>query len=282
MATTGFDDALDVRFRLRAVHVGVALSVVGGLTIGAYALATWDRPNRTGLMIVAAVAQLVALGAERLPWDTIARSRMAEPAFVAWSAVLVAVFATAAGLDGGLESPLTFSLFLPLAYAANSYPTRSMLAVGAADLIALGILVAVGESVPAQDAAVVGVLLAVGATLCVSQARNQGKRQADLARVSRADVLTGVLNRHGLRERLDGELAAADRTARPLALVIIDLEAFHRVNETQGHDAGDELLIWVTARLRDLLRPSDALGRTGGDEFTIVAPTFSRISGEAF
>ncbi|MBJ7330227.1 MAG: diguanylate cyclase [Solirubrobacteraceae bacterium] len=280
MATPGFDDALDVRFRLRAVHVGVGLSILGGLTIGAYALATWDRPHRTGLLVVAAVALLLALAAERLPWDTIARSRMAEPAFVAWSALLVAVFATAAGLDGGLESPLTFALFLPLAYAANSYPTRSMLAVGAADLLALGILVAVGEQVPAQDAAVVGVLLTIGAMLCVSQARNQGKRQAELAHVSRSDVLTGALNRHGLRERLDGELSAADRTARPLALVIIDLEAFHHVNQTQGHDAGDDLLVWVTARLRDLLRPSDALGRTGGDEFTIVAPTAGHAEAE--
>lgn len=280
MATRGFDDTLDVRFRLRAVHVGVGLSVICGLVIAAYAAATWGEPHRGGLLAVAAAAIGLGAGAERLPWATIARSRISELAFVAWGAMLVVVITTAAALDGGVASPLTFGLFLPLAYVANSYPTRSVLAVGALDLAALGILVVVGDGVPWQDAATVGVLLALGAVLCVWQARNHARRQAELAHVSRADPLTGVLNRHGLRERLDGELSAADRTARPLALVLVDLQGFHGVNETQGFDAGDDLLRWTATRLRELLRPNDALGRTGGDEFAIVAPTASREDAE--
>lgn len=280
MSTPGFDDTLDVRFRLRAVHVGVGLSVICGLVIAAYALLTWDRPHRGGLLAVAAAALLLAAAAERLPWARIARSRIAELAFVAWGAVLVVVLAAAAGLDGGVRSPLTFALFLPLAYVANSYPTRSVLTVGVVDLLALAALVVVAEGVPWQDAATVGVLLTLGAVLCVWQARNHARRQSELARVSRADALTGALNRHGLRERLDGELSAADRTARPLALVLVNLHDFQAVNETHGHAAGDELLQWTANRLRELLRPSDALGRTGGDEFAIVAPTAGREEAE--
>lgn len=280
MDTHRFDDTLDVRFRLRAVHVGVGLSVICGLIVAAYAAATWDRPHRGGLLVVAGAAVLLGAGAERLPWASIARSRISELAFVTWSALLVVALALAAGLDGGVRSPLVFALFLPLAYVATSYPTRSVLAVGAVDLVALAALVAVADGVPWQDAAAVGILLSLGAVLCVWQARNHARRQADLARVSRADALTGALNRHGLRERLDGELSAADRTARPLALVLVDLHDFQIVNETQGHDAGDELLQWTASRLRELLRPNDALGRTGGDEFAIVAPTAGREEAE--
>ena len=280
MAAHRFDDTLDVRFRLRAVHVGVGLSVICGLVIAAYAAATWDRPHRQALLGVAVGAILLGVAAERLPWASIARSRIAELAFVTWSALLVVVLALAAGLDGGIPSPLTFALFLPLAYVATSYPTRSVLAVGTVDLVAVAVLVVVADEVPWQDAAAVAVLLALGAVLCVWQARNHARRQADLARVSRADALTGALNRHGLRERLDGELSAADRTARPLALVLVDLHDFQSVNETQGHEAGDELLQWTANRLRELLRPSDALGRTGGDEFAIVAPTAGREEAE--
>lgn len=280
MSTRGFDDTLDVRFRLRAVHVGVGLSVVCGLVIAAYAALTWDGPHRGGLLAVAAAAVLLGALAERLPWARIARSRSAELAFVSWSVLLVVVLAAAAAVDGGVRSPLTFALFLPLAYAATSYPTRSVLTVGAVDLAALAILVAVAEGVPWQDAATVGVLLTIGAGLCVWQARNHARRQAELAHVSRADTLTGALNRHGLRERLDGELAAADRTARPLALVLVDLHDFQAINEQHGHDAGDELLAWTATRLRELLRPNDALGRTGGDEFAIVAPTAGRDEAE--
>lgn len=273
MGGRGFDDTLDVRFRLRAVHVGVGLSVICGLIIAGYALSTWDRPHRGGLLAVAAAALVLAAGAERLPWATIARSRVAELAFVTWSSLLVVVLAVAAALDGGVRSPLVFALFLPLAYVATSYPTRSVLMVGVVDLLALAGLVAVAEGVPWQDAAAVAVLLALGAVLCVWQARNHARRQAELSRVSRADPLTGALNRHGLRERLDGEVSAADRTARPLSLVLVDLREFRAVTETQGHDAGDELLQWTAGRLRDLLRPNDALGRAAEHEFAIVAPT---------
>jgi diguanylate cyclase (GGDEF)-like protein len=276
MSPRSFDDTLDVRFRLRAVHVGVGLSVICGLVIATYALATWDRPHRGGLLLVAGAAVLLGAVAERLPWATIARSRMSELAFVTWSALLVVVLAAAAALDDGVRSPLTFALFLPLAYVATAYPTRSVLTVGAVDLLALAGLVAVAEGVPWQDAAAVGVLLALGALLCVWQARNHARRQGELARVSRADPLTGALNRHGLRERLDGEVSAADRTARPLALVLVDIQGFAPLVEARGHDAGDDLLQWTTVRLRELLRPNDALGRASEHEFAIVAPTAGR------
>jgi diguanylate cyclase (GGDEF)-like protein len=114
------------------------------------------------------------------------------------------------------------------------------------------------------------------ALLCTWYARHQDRRRTDLARISRADPLTGSLNRRGFGERFQAELNAADRSGQPLGLLQIDLDKFKEINDTQGHAAGDELLIWVVRTLQELLRPTDWVGRLGGDEFAILLPGASR------
>ena len=66
--------------------------------------------------------------------DRLLRGRWLEPFFIAWSSSLIVLIAFASGLDGGTASPLTSLFFLPLVFAALSYPLKSMLAVGALDL----------------------------------------------------------------------------------------------------------------------------------------------------
>ena len=90
---------------------------------------------------------------------------------------------------------------------------------------------------------------------------------AELRSLAEKDQLTGVLNRHAL----DRCLATAVRD-RPdgLLLVFLDLDGFKEVNDEHGHDAGDVVLRTVAARLHDAVRPSDDIGRYGGDEFVIV------------
>jgi diguanylate cyclase len=85
-----------------------------------------------------------------------------------------------------------------------------------------------------------------------------------------ADPLTGLPNRRGLYEAFRNVLPNA--SARYLAAVyLLDLDGFKAINDTLGHDAGDELLIQVARRLQMLLRTSDVVARLGGDEFVIVA-----------
>jgi diguanylate cyclase (GGDEF)-like protein/PAS domain S-box-containing protein len=84
------------------------------------------------------------------------------------------------------------------------------------------------------------------------------------------DGLTGLANRALFRDRLDQSLARSSRTAESLGVLFVDLDGFKQVNDTLGHDAGDQLLEEVAKQFSAVIRPSDTLARLGGDEFAIL------------
>ena len=85
--------------------------------------------------------------------------------------------------------------------------------------------------------------------------------------VAQHDVLTGLPNRSLLQDRLGQAVARADRSGRPVWVMLIDLDRFKYVNDSMGHKAGDVLLMTVAARLRSALRDTDTVARMSGDEF---------------
>jgi len=89
-------------------------------------------------------------------------------------------------------------------------------------------------------------------------------------RLANFDHLTGLPNRNLLFEHLRKSLQQARRQRRMLALLLVDLDGFKKVNDTFGHDMGDELLRQIAERLRQCIRATDTAARLGGDEFTIV------------
>jgi diguanylate cyclase (GGDEF)-like protein len=96
-----------------------------------------------------------------------------------------------------------------------------------------------------------------------------GRERAQLARSTveaRTDELTALANRRSLYEATDGALAEG----QPVALLLLDLDRFKELNDTLGHNAGDELLQQVAARLRDALPEHGLLTRIGGDEFVVL------------
>jgi diguanylate cyclase (GGDEF)-like protein len=97
-----------------------------------------------------------------------------------------------------------------------------------------------------------------------------GSRESEEALVPQVDPLTGVANRAGLEIEANAALEAARRGGRTLALLFLDLDRFKPVNDTLGHQAGDELLRVVAERLLASVRGSDLVARQGGDEFIVV------------
>ena len=116
-----------------------------------------------------------------------------------------------------------------------------------------------------QDKAVRGVVL---------NARDITERielEAELTHQAFHDNLTGLANRALFRDRLDQALARAGRSDRSLAVLLVDLDGFKQVNDTLGHDAGDQLLQEVAQRFSGVVRASDTVARFGGDEFALLS-----------
>ena len=88
----------------------------------------------------------------------------------------------------------------------------------------------------------------------------------------REDQLTGSLNRRGLDEVFTREFARVDRRGTTLCIAMLDLDDFKRLNDTHGHIAGDNALVYLVAIVKETLRTMDVVGRFGGEEFLIILP----------
>ena len=108
--------------------------------------------------------------------------------------------------------------------------------------------------------------------------------QQELDRASaqaRHDPLTGSLNRKGLDEAMERELARARRMGAPLCLALLDIDNFKTINDRLGHTAGDAALVHLTQVTREVMRPQDLLARYGGEEFVLILPDTTVANGVA-
>lgn len=112
-------------------------------------------------------------------------------------------------------------------------------------------------------------------SVCLENAINRAR----LVRSGLTDVLTGMHNRRYLQSRLVEELASAQRSAVPLACLLVDIDHFKRVNDEHGHLAGDHVLREIAQRVETEVRGSDVSARYGGEEFALLLPGTS--TGEA-
>jgi diguanylate cyclase (GGDEF)-like protein len=165
---------------------------------------------------------------------------------------------------------------LPEASEALTLTPRRLALVASAALLAPATLWWKAATGPGQDHAV----LAAGSTALVGLvlARMYGllrevQEQAQtLDRLAGEDALTGAANRRRFDEQLAVELAEAERSHEPLALVMIDFDHFKAFNDHYGHVAGDRILSEAVAAWCGQLRPGDLLARYGGEEFALVLP----------
>ncbi|QKJ67640.1 GGDEF domain-containing protein [Deefgea piscis] len=88
----------------------------------------------------------------------------------------------------------------------------------------------------------------------------------------RSDQLTGALNRRGLEEAFDVEAARAVRNSSSLAIALLDIDNFKKLNDLQGHAVGDKALVHLVQVVKDLVRPTDSVARYGGEEFIVLMP----------
>lgn len=105
--------------------------------------------------------------------------------------------------------------------------------------------------------------------------------QVQLERMARVDYLTGIYNRRAIDDLATRAISAARRHGDPLAIMIVDVDHFKLVNDEHGHECGDNALVEVVRRMREILRNEDLIGRQGGEEFVVVMPDIDLHSARA-
>ncbi len=104
------------------------------------------------------------------------------------------------------------------------------------------------------------------------KALEQKKAEAQIQQLAHFDPLTGLPNRLLLKDRCVQALSLAERSGQSLALMFIDLDHFKNINDSLGHQVGDEVLLVLAQRLKDNVREQDTVARLGGDEFILLLP----------
>lgn len=105
-----------------------------------------------------------------------------------------------------------------------------------------------------------------------TRVKNLESQLEQMSELVREDKLTGSLNRRGLEDAFDREIARAERQNTPLCVALLDLDNFKVLNDEHGHLAGDDALIHLVRVVKQTLRPTDVIARYGGEEFVILFP----------
>ena len=271
----------------RALHIWIASLLVfvlpGTIFLAARWLASpdWLAPATAGLMglliCFTVMQQLAVLQASRgkATWGMVVR--YGSLALVLGTAVAWVLPGPAA--QGGLIGLCRF--LIPLFAVRRLWPlwrtsrgARVLMAGTALGALGHGALLtrlaAADPQMPVyvMGTDIVSVFIATLGMLLWYQERIERK----LAQTAMTDALTGALNRHGLMPRLEQELARAERTGRPLSLVLCDLDHFKRVNDQLGHATGDAVLKHFSTLAGRMTRRHDVFGRWGGEEFLLILP----------
>lgn len=186
------------------------------------------------------------------------------------------IFAFESGIDvvvPDLMADVRFPRFAPAALEAGlsavfTFPLRH----GDGRMGALDLYRQVPGPLTSRDLRVAQTLADVAAAYLINaRARDEARATSDhLQHIALHDPLTGLANRSLLKQRLEHAASRARRSHRNAAVLYADLDHFKMVNDTRGHQVGDELLIAVGRRLAALIRPGDTLARPSGDEFIFL------------
>jgi diguanylate cyclase (GGDEF)-like protein len=243
-----------------------------GATLVLLSLLFPHAPGRdtTGLLITTLGAYLVAIGF-LVAWDRLPLWGFEASPLAGTVVVSLAVYFS------GPEAATAYALFYLWVALAACYFLRPPVAFThlciASAAYALILVVSPGHvMLPGLTWAMVTGTLAVLGILMTTLRGQLDQLVKQLAAAARTDSLTQLANRRELEERFAAELERSTRTARPLSIVVLDLDWFKEYNDRFGHSAGDRVLVLLAQALKRATRTSDVVARLGGEEFGVLAP----------
>src|SRR4051812_9005257 len=267
MSTGSDGDALAREMARSTAALFGAASLV---TIAGLVLPHAQEVDSRGLIAVAALAGAVALalawGRERVPLRL-----YPVVAVIGTLTVSLGLFFNGERHGGPVGSDEMFYLWVTL-WAAYYFTRRALALQVALILVAYAgtlALIHPGDAGMSRFVSLGG--LVIGAAIVVRMLSERSERlMAELREAALTDPLTGLANRRALEGGFAREAAREVRTRRPFALLVLDLDHFKRLNDEQGHKAGDRALVEVAEVLREHARGVDVAARIGGDEFAVL------------
>jgi len=261
-----------LRQRVRAdFRLGVYF-VFGGLTVAVLLPITALRfaQGHTLLAVIELVIIAIILLVVRHAWRGGNLDRLG---------ILVTLLMTSGGALISAISPVGLFWLFPIV-TASAFLAPTWLVLPACFAL-IGFLLWEGNALleGGQPLAMLGALFVNGVFASVF-ARHAGARRAQLEQMASLDALTGAENRRALEIELEIAIAGARRDGRPVALALIDLDHFKRVNDLHGHDVGDRVLQDFVRIVQASVRRTDRLFRFGGEEFVLLMPATDEIGFE--
>jgi diguanylate cyclase (GGDEF)-like protein len=268
------------RGHVRLGAVSTAVCSVMGL---AYALSTWPQPHRLLIACIGMLALLTCPVIVSPPGLRVLTGPRRNPYLYGWSASLLLAVTLTTLLDGGGRSPLALLFTASLVFTASGFGRTGALVMGVST-IACYLLTCLPDSPGTWTMVFFANALAVLVATCALTAeRLRGSLQIQESLTEQLrwrashDGLTGCLNHAAFLERVEEEVARAQRNHRPLGMLMMDLDDFKRANDTFGHVVADELLAALGTALRETVRSHDVVGRVGGDEFAVIVPEADEV-----
>ena len=260
---TRFDAESSSEGRRHRARTLAALFAAGAVVSTlAVVLPGWPQMHRVGIL-----ATVLAAGTGALLL-TVMAAHVGHWVCHGFTAAGTALIATCQVLAGGGSATATYGMLYiwVVLHCALFFSRRAVAAHIALTTIAYVLALA-----RLDELASMAPQLALTAGTQVAAALVVGSLAARMRRLADTDALTGLANRRTLHTRLAWQLARSRREAGTATwLGLLDLDEFKAFNDTHGHLAGDQLLVETAAAWQQLLRPTDTLARTGGDEFTVL------------
>jgi len=251
------------------VHLGVLTYSLGALAVMVFALIE-PVPHRQALIVLGALSLAASVGPFRWLGLRLVSTRWSKAFFTSWAALTFVFIAVGAVLDGGVASPISYFLVLPMLFAGLAYSVGTVSLLGA---FGVTTTVVVGVLTPDRSwssTVFLALSVVIAGVITAAAAHNRDKLMRQLMDAASFDALTGCLSRGAFQEHLEGEAKRARRQRSTFSLIVADVDNLKTLNDSGGHHSGDEALRLLAGILCQGARDSDVVGRLGGDEFAML------------
>ncbi len=251
------------------VYVGVVSYSLGAFAVLIYALAA-PGPHRTALVILSTVSLVASMGPFRLIGLRLVETRWSTMFFTSWAACTFIFIGVGAVLDGGVRSPISYFLILPMLFAGLAYSAGTVMFLAGFGLVTSLVVALLTPDRSWSTTVFLTIGIVIAGVITAAAAANRDRLMRQLMAAASLDALTGCLSRGAFQERLVQESMLARRHDTTFSLIVADLDQLKALNDSSGHHCGDRALRIVAGVLRQAARGSDVVGRLGGDEFSLL------------